>query len=42
VLNPALENHTAMTKPLAWARAGKMPYAVPIGLSALMLGPALF
>jgi len=42
VLHPALENHTAMTKPLAWARAGKMPYAVPIGLSALMLGPALF
>jgi prepilin peptidase CpaA len=42
VVNPALENHAAMAKPLAWVRAGKMPYAVPIGLAALMLGPALF
>lgn len=42
VVNPALENNAAIAKPLAWARAGKMPYALPIGLAALMLGPALF
>ncbi|RIA56303.1 A24 family peptidase [Dichotomicrobium thermohalophilum] len=42
VFNPALENHAAIARPLAWARTGKMPYAVPIGLAALMLGPALF
>ncbi len=42
IFNPALENHAAIAKPLAWARAGKMPYAVPIGLAALMLGPSLF
>ena len=42
VLNPALEQHAAIAKPLAWARAGKMPYALPLGLAALMLGPYLF
>lgn len=42
IMNPALEDNAAIAKPLAWARAGKMPYAVPIGLAALMLGPALF
>jgi len=42
IFNPALENHAAIARPLAWARAGRMPYAVPIGLAALMLGPTLF
>jgi len=42
IFNPALENHAAIARPLAWARAGRMPYAVPIGLAALMLGPSLF
>lgn len=42
IFNPALENHAAIARPLAWARAGKIPYAVPIGLAALMLGPSLF
>ncbi len=42
IFNPALENHSAIAKPLAWARAGKMPYAVPMGLAALVLGPSLF
>jgi len=42
LLNPALENHAAIAKPLAWARAGKMPYALPLGVAALMMGPALF
>jgi prepilin peptidase CpaA len=42
IVNPALEHHAAIAKPLAWARAGKMPYAVPMGLAALMLGPSLF
>jgi len=42
VLNPELEQRAAIVKPLAWARAGKMPYALPMGLAALMLGPRLF
>jgi Flp pilus assembly protein protease CpaA len=42
LFHPALENHAAIARPLAWARAGKMPYAVPIGLAALLLGPRLF
>lgn len=42
MFNPALESRPAMARPVAWARAGKLPYALPIGLSALILGPGLF
>lgn len=41
-LNPALEDHAALAKPLAWARQAKLPYALPLGLAALLIGPALF
>jgi prepilin peptidase CpaA len=42
MFNPALESRAAIARPAAWARAGKLPYALPIGLSALILGPGLF
>ena len=42
ILIPALESRAAIARPAAWARAGKLPYAVPIGLAALILGPRLF
>jgi len=42
VLHPALESRPAIAKPAAWARAGKLPYALPLGLAALILGPGLF
>ncbi len=41
-VKPALEQRAGMAKPVAWARAGKMPYALPLGVAALMMGPALF
>ena len=42
LLNPALENRAAIAKPIAWARTGRMPYALPLGAAALMMGPGLF
>lgn len=42
VLNPALESRAAIARAAAWARAGKLPYALPLGMAALILGPGLF
>lgn len=42
MINPALENRAVIAKPVAWARDGKMPYALPLGLAALIIGPRLF
>lgn len=42
LVNPTLESRAAIAKPAAWARTGRLPYALPIGLAALILGPGLF
>lgn len=42
MLKPALESRIAIARPAALARAGKLPYALPLGLAALILGPVLF
>jgi len=42
VARPALESRAVIAKPVAWARAGRMPYALPLGLSALIMRPRLF
>lgn len=42
ITNPALANRAVIAKPVAWARDGRMPYALPLGLAALFLGPRLF
>lgn len=42
LLNPALETRRTLATPAQWARTGKLPYALPIGLAALIIGPELF
>lgn len=42
IANPALASRTVIAKPVAWARDGRMPYALPLGLAALFLGPRVF
>ena len=42
LLDQPLESRPALAWPAEWARAGKLPYALPIGIAALIVGPELF
>ncbi len=38
---PTLEDHPLMAMPVSWTRAGCIPYALPMGCSALVLAPSM-